>query len=74
MIGLVEKFDRLVCDGDGHLTSKDLKEAERLSSFTTTEIFGVYDKRGDGKVSQVEGQGGIKRLPEAREIAAEQYA
>lgn len=74
MISLLEKFDRWDFNGDGFLSQSELKEAEKLSAFTPREIVEFYDVGGDGKISLREAQDGIKRLPEAREVAAEQEA
>lgn len=74
MVGLLEKFDRWDFNGDGFLSESELKEAEKLSSFTAKEIVEFYDVGGDGKVSLKEAQDGMKRLAEAREVAAEQDA
>lgn len=74
MVGLLEKFDRWDFNGDGFLSQSELKEAEKLSAFTAKEIVEFYDVGGDGKISLKEAQDGMKRLPEAREVAAEQEA
>lgn len=74
MVGLLAKFDRWDFNGDGFLRESELKEAEKRSSFTAKEIVEFYDVGGDGKISLKEAQDGMKRLPEAREIAADQEA
>ena len=71
MIGLIEKFDRWDYNGDGRLSETELKEAEKLSHFSGREIVEFYDTGADGTISLREAQEGLKRLPEAREIAAE---
>lgn len=72
MVGLLEKFDRWDFNGDGFLGESELKDAEKLSTFSAKEIVDFYDMDGDGKISLKEAQDGMKRLPEAQEIAAEQ--
>ena len=74
MVGLIEKFDRWDVNGDGDLSEAELKPAEKLSSFSAGEIVEFYDTDGDRKISLEEAQKGVKRLPEAQEIAAEQEA
>lgn len=74
MIGLLEKFDRWDYNGDGELSSQELVVAEKMSAFTAREIVEFYDLDGNGRVSLREAQAGMKRLPEARELAAEQDA
>ncbi|MEP2775179.1 MAG: hypothetical protein ABJZ54_02780 [Luteolibacter sp.] len=74
MVGLLQKFDRWDYNGDGYLRASELKEAEKLSEFTAAQIVEFYDTDGDSKVSLKEAQDGMERLPEAREIAAEQDA
>lgn len=71
MIGLLQKFDRWDENGDGYLSAKELKQAEKISGHTPSEIIEFYDINKDGKISLREAQKGYSRVEEA-EVKAKQ--
>ncbi len=68
MIGFLEKFDRWDINGDGQLSQSELKDAERISGISSSELIKFYDTNGNGTISLVEAQAGVSRLDEAHEV------
>lgn len=69
MIGLLQKFDRFDEDGDGYLTSSELKPAEQVSGHPRAKIIGFYDINHDDRISLREAQKGVSRVEEAERKA-----
>jgi hypothetical protein len=69
MVGLVQKFDRWDYNGDGKLTAKELKSAQKISKHTPAQILDFYDTDRSGSITLKEAQAGYERTGEAEQIA-----